>query len=114
MCLKSSLNIISHCPQGYIGYCGGCERYNLVFENIFILLTENDVKGLSQIIDLNYGVWIMSSPVGRGKTINFQTPVPNTFFTFTEEEYEDFKRLVNETVLMLDANEIVNVNSVKK
>ncbi len=111
MCQQSSLDIISRSTGGYIGYCSGCERYNLVFENIFLLLTESDIKGLGQIIDLNYGVWSLSSPIGMGKTVSLQTPVPNTFFTFDFEEFEDFKRMVNETVLMLEAKEIINIKT---
>ncbi|WP_341228517.1 DUF6686 family protein [uncultured Arcticibacterium sp.] len=108
MCQKSSLNIISKSAYGYVGYCNGCDRYNLVFENIFILLKEEEIRGLGAIVDVEYGTYIMEKPVGRGKTISFQTPLANTFFAFTACEYEEFKRMINESVLMLEVNEIIN------
>lgn len=108
MCQTAGLHLLSRSESGYVGYCPGCDRYNLVFENIFLLLSEQEVRGLGQIIDLNYGVWTMTSPIGQGKTIGLQTPVPNTFFTFNSHEFEEFKRLVNETILLLEAKEIIN------
>lgn len=108
MCQASSLNIISKSTYGYIGYCKGCDRYNLCFENIFILLSEEEIKGLGNIVDVEYGTFLMETPVGRGKTISFQTPLSNTYFAFTACEYEEFKRMINESVLMLQVNEIIN------
>lgn len=113
MCHKQGVKLISESAYGYMGYCSGCDRYNLIFENIFLLLSSEEVKGLGTIMDLEYGVYIMNTPIGRGKTISVQTPVPNTYFTFTPSEYEEFKRLVNETVLMLEVDEIIGSSGKK-
>ncbi|MGR3812118.1 DUF6686 family protein [Jiulongibacter sp. NS-SX5] len=107
MCDKSTLRIISQSPEGYIGYCYGCDRYNLTFNNIFMLLAEEEIRGLSQIIDLDYGIWKTESALGQNKTITMKTPVPNTYFAFAKAEYERFKQMINETILVLDAKEII-------
>lgn len=103
MCQSSSLEVYSKTPNGYVGKCTGCNKYNVVFENIFILLTESELYALSNVIDENYGVWMLENPIGKGKRVSMQTPLPNLYFAFTIEEYEELKRLINETILILDA-----------
>lgn len=99
--------MVSQSKYGYIGYCAGCDRYNLVFNNIFLLLKKVELKGLGEITDKSLGVWFMDSAIGGGKQVSMQTPLPNVYFAFSAPEYEEFKRLINEAVLILNANQII-------
>ncbi len=107
MCQNSSLEILSSSPNGYIGKCDGCQKINVVFENIFILLEENELKSIGRIIDESYGIWMLETYIGKGKKITMQTPLPNLYFAFTVEEYEELKRLINEAMLIIDARNIL-------
>lgn len=103
MCQNSSLEILSKTPNGYVGKCTGCEKYNVVFENIFLLLTEQEMYAISHVIDENLGVWVLEQYIGKGKKVVMQTPLSNMYFAFTYQEYEDLKCLINETILVLEA-----------
>ena len=107
MCQNSSLEILSSSPNGYIGKCDSCTKINVVFENIFILLEEKELKAISRVIDESYGIWMLESYIGKGKKITMQTPLPNLYFAFTVEEYEELKRLINEAMLIIDARNIL-------
>jgi hypothetical protein len=108
MCQRKALDIISKSVHGYVGFCSGCDKYNFTFENIFLVLKEEDFRGLGTFIDDEYGTYVMDSPIGNGKIIRLMTPFPNIYFAFKNFEFEEFKRLVNETILMLDINKIIN------
>jgi hypothetical protein len=109
MCHKKSLDIISKSVHGFVGFCSGCDKYNLTFENIFLVLKEEEVRGLGNFIDDEYGIYVMDAPIGHGKVIRLTTPFPNAYVAFNNSEFEEFKRLVNETVLMLDISKIIKV-----
>jgi hypothetical protein len=113
MCQNSSLEIVSQCKHGYIGLCGGCKRFNLVFENLFLLMEQEEVVSLGRMLEDHFGVFWHNNSIGNGKQITMNTPLPNFFMAFSVEEFEVFKTLVLEANLIFDAREILQ-QSIKK
>jgi hypothetical protein len=108
MCKNSSLEIVSQCKHGYIGLCRGCNRFNLVFENLFLLMEHEEVVSLCRMLEDHFGVFWHNSSIGNGKQITMNTPLHNFFMAFSVEEFEEFKTMVIEANLILDAREILD------
>lgn len=107
MCQNSKLEIVSQNTHGYIGQCNGCNRFNLVFENFFLLMEHEEIISLGRMLEDHFGVFWHNSPIGNGKQITMNTPLPNFFMAFSVEEFEVFKTMVLETNLILEARQIL-------
>jgi hypothetical protein len=107
MCQSSKLDIISQNRYGHVGYCSGCNRYNLIFLNIFLLLENTEIQALSKLLEENIGVYWHSQSLGNGKQISINTPLPNLYLAFTPEEFDNFKTLIIHTILVMEARNLV-------
>ncbi|HLO46259.1 MAG TPA: DUF6686 family protein [Leadbetterella sp.] len=112
MCQNSSLEIVSQSKHGYIGLCKGCNRFNLIFENLFILMQQEEVVSLSRMLEDHFGVYWHNNPIGKGKQITMNTPIPNFYIAFNIDEFEEFKTMVIEANLIIEARVILR-NAIK-
>ncbi len=93
MCDSNSLTMLATCPQGYVATCDGCGRISVVFENIYLLLSEGELINLNTQLVKKINAFKMETYVGNKKKIMFQTPFSNVYFCFTENEYVALQKL---------------------
>lgn len=107
MC-KSKLKLFSKSEHGYIGKCGDCQCYNLVFENIFLLVSENELMGIGQMFESECAFCFMEESIGNDKKITMQTPLPNLYFAFTLDEFVSMRDMVNTAITKIKERPFYN------
>jgi|TARA_B100000780_G_scaffold89073_1_gene61376 hypothetical protein len=95
MC-SDSIKIIKRTKNGIIRQCIGCEKFNLTFNNIFLELSESELKNFKIFIDTtDIEYWENEYGVIHAKTIPIPTNQNNLILVFDRMEFEEFKRLLD-------------------
>lgn len=102
---------LSECPNGYVGYCDCCQRFNVSYNNSLFIFSEDELKGFIQIVRERFG--IKPFYTSHGKEVIVQTPMKNYFLVFTESEIGELLAMMTEASLIAEANQVLR-NSIYK
>ena len=95
MC-NDRIKILKRTKNGIIKQCIGCEKIDLTFNNIFLELSDCEMRNLKIYIDttdINY--WENEYGSLHAKTIPIPTNQNNLILVFDRMEFEEFKRLLD-------------------
>ena len=104
---QSSMNIVAHTCNGYIGVCECCHEFNFVYKNILLTFQQDE---LVRFLD-----WLISYraddqtylPLPHGKTRVYKSPLSNLFLTFDDDELDELAQLFIDTELILEARRLI-------
>ena len=95
MC-NDRIKILKRTKNGIIKQCIGCKKIDLTFNNIFLELSDCEMRNLKKYIDttdINY--WENEYGSLHAKTIPIPTNQNNLILVFNRIEFEEFKMLLN-------------------
>lgn len=96
---------LSERPNGYVGYCECCQRFNVSYNNSLFIFSEGELKGFIQIVRERLG--IKPFYTSHGKEVIVQTPMKNYFLVFTESEIGELLAMMTEASLIAEANQVL-------
>lgn len=96
---------LSERPNGYVGFCDCCQSFNVSFNNSLFIFSKAELRCFSEILRDKIGIQPFCT--SHGKEIIVQTPMSNYYLVFTDAEIEELIAMINEALLLSDANEIL-------
>ncbi|MCE7040457.1 DUF6686 family protein [Dyadobacter sp. CY312] len=96
---------LSECPNGYVGYCECCARYNVSFNNSLFIFSENEFEGFKQLLTERVGLNPFYTT--HGKEVIAQTPMKNYYLVFAETEIQQLLDMMIEASLIVETNQIL-------
>ncbi|WP_146010897.1 DUF6686 family protein [Siphonobacter sp. BAB-5405] len=108
----------SHCfrtltqqENGYIGYCEGCQTYNLAFNNILLIFNAEDFQYFLEMLQERCNMSYFST--SHGKEIIMRSPVLNLNILLAESELEELINMMQEVNLIVEAHKILYTSSLE-
>ena len=97
---------LSECPNGYVGYCDCCARYNVSFNNSLFIFSDIEFAGFRQFLTDRTGI----SPflTTHGKEVIVQTPMKNYYLVFSEPEIQQLLDMIIQASLIVETNQILS------
>lgn len=94
MCKNST--ILSSSKNGQLTICNSCKRYSLIFNNVLLQFDKKQLKRFKKHINnINVQYWLdFYARTTKYRKIPIATSQENTVLFFTEEEFNDLKRLL--------------------
>jgi len=96
---------LSERTNGYVGFCECCQRFNVSFNNSLFIFSKVELRSFSEILRDKIG--IIPFYTSHGKEIIVQTPMSNFYLVFTVAEINELIDMINEALLLSDANAIL-------
>ncbi|GAB3998105.1 hypothetical protein GCM10028807_44910 [Spirosoma daeguense] len=102
---KHQLKSLSQTDNGYVGYCAGCQSYNVAFKNSLFILSEEEFTCYRQVMLDRTAM----SPffTTHGKEWLLKTPMPNYFILFSDPEIDELIQMLNEAHLLREVEQIL-------
>ncbi len=100
-----SLETIIEKEIGYIGFCKGCQSFNVAYKNALFLLGVHELEAFSTMLHDRIGMQDFYTT--HGKELFLRTPMPNFFLVFTHQELEELCDMLNEAQLVLQARSLL-------
>lgn len=100
-------NILSHNQFGCIVKRSGCGQINLAFGNVFLCFSEEDFFSFCKYIAGVHNKHIASMKEER-KTLLLTTEQKNLMVALNGNELKKLNDMLNESLLMLDVNNILS------
>jgi len=104
---ESSLNILAHADNGYIGVCECCNEYNFVYKNVLLVFQQEE---LVRFLDWLIGFRTHDDtylPLPHGRTRVYRSPLSNMFLAFDEQELDELDQLFREAQLILEVRSLL-------
>ncbi|MCF0057858.1 DUF6686 family protein [Dyadobacter sp. CY356] len=102
----SSLRILSQSKNGYIGQCSCCDHYNFVFGNVLFIFSEDGLSGFHAMLYDKHQFQSLDTALPHGRNHLLRSPIPNFMLSFNDDEVEEIKNLLQETLLALEIDRI--------
>ncbi len=107
---ESSFQLLAECPNGYIGECTCCQKFNVAYKSILLTFAEENLCAFFE--------WILTArydyesywPMPHGRERVFTSPFSNLYLTFREDELDELAELYARTQLILEARNLVKRN----
>ncbi|MFT4033564.1 MAG: hypothetical protein QM669_14185 [Siphonobacter sp.] len=101
-----SFRTLTHHDNGYIGYCDGCQTYNVAYNNILLIFNADDYHYFLEM--LHDRTNMMYFPTSHGKEILMRSPVLNLNILLSEDELQEIISMMEEISLLVEAQKILN------
>ncbi len=100
-----SLETIIEKETGYIGFCKGCQVFNVAYKNALFLLGTSELDAFSAMLHEQIGM--QDFYTSHGKELFLRTPMTNFFLLFTHQEIAELCDMLNEAQLVLQARSLL-------
>lgn len=100
------LKTLTQCENGYIGYCTGCQTYNVAYKNSLFVLTEAEFAGYRDVMAERTAMRPFFTT--HGKEWLLRTPMPNYFLMLSDTEIDELIPMVDEATLLMEVERILN------
>ena len=99
------LKTLSQNENGYIGYCAGCQSFNVAYKNSLFILAEAEFACYQEVMADRTAMRPFFTT--HGKEWLMKTPMPNYFITFSDDEINDLIQLMEEATLIMEVGQIL-------
>ncbi|WP_461077276.1 DUF6686 family protein [Spirosoma flavus] len=106
---KHQLKSLSQTDNGYVGYCAGCQSYNVAYKNSLFVLSEEEFRCYRQVMLERTAM--NSFFTSHGKEWLLKTPMPNYFILFADSEIDELTQMLDEAYLMREVEHILETPS---
>lgn len=90
-----------------VAQCAGCKRIGLYYKNLLIGFEPKDFKAFGRSYSkINFNASAVMFPDGF-KRIVIDTCHHDIQFNFTGEEFEEFKDMLQQAIIMVEAHQII-------
>lgn len=104
---RSSFRVLAEGLDGYIGVCTCCREFNFAYKTILISFQEEEMH--------RFFDWLISrsktrqhyKPLLHGRNHVYSSPHSNLFLTFNDQELEEIEALYQQTMLLLQAEDLL-------
>ncbi|MBE9461400.1 DUF6686 family protein [Dyadobacter subterraneus] len=96
---------LSERPNGYVGYCDCCARYNVSFNNSLFIFSNIEFAGFKKLLTERIGLNPFFTT--HGKEVIAQTPMKNYYLVFSEAEIQQLLDMMIEASLIVETNQIL-------
>ena len=103
---QHQLKTLSQGDNGYVGYCGGCQSYNVAFKNALFILTETELSCYRDV--MNDRTAMQPFFTTHGKEWLLKTPMHNYFMMFSDEEINELLKMIDEAMLLREVDQILH------
>ena len=105
------LKYLTQCESGYVGYCAGCQSYNVAYKNSMFILTDMEFYHYRQLIADRTGMRPFFT--SHGKDWLLKTPMQNYFIMFSDGEIDELTQMMNESGLLMQVDQILQAPTEK-
>ncbi|WP_234737011.1 DUF6686 family protein [Tellurirhabdus bombi] len=106
------LRTLTERENGYIGYCAGCQSYNVAYKNSLFVLQESEFSCYRQVLVSRVGMRPFFTT--HGKEWLLKTPMLNYFLLLTDEEIDEVVAMMDEASLLREVAQILQTPIEKK
>ncbi|UFH54115.1 DUF6686 family protein [Spirosoma sp. KNUC1025] len=99
------LKTLSQSPNGYIGYCAGCQSYNLAYNNSLFILTEEEFTCYRDVMVDRTAMRPFFTT--HGKEWLMKTPMRNYFLMLSDDDINQLIQLMDEAMLIQEVDQIL-------
>ncbi|GAB4023391.1 DUF6686 family protein [Spirosoma koreense] len=100
------LKTLTQRETGYVGYCSGCQSYNVAYKNSLFILSETEFTSYQAVMTNRTAMRPFFT--SHGKEWLMQTPMPNYFLMFSDEELDEIVQMMNEALLLMEVDQLLN------
>lgn len=100
------LKTLAQNENGYIGYCAGCQSYNIAYKNSLFILTEAEFTSYRNVMAERTAMRPFVTT--HGKEWLLITPMPNYFITLSNDEIDELVQMMDEVSLLKEVEQILN------
>ena len=105
------LKTLTQQENGYIGYCAGCQSFNVAYKNSLFILSESEFDCYRQVMADRTGMNPFFTT--HDKEWILKTPMPNYYLMFSEAELDEIIQMMNEASLLMEVNQLLRTPTEK-
>ncbi|MBD2752649.1 DUF6686 family protein [Spirosoma validum] len=101
------LKTLAQRDNGYIGYCAGCQSYNVAYKNSLFILAEAEFACYRDVMTDRTAMRPFFTT--HGKEWLLKTPMQNYFIMLSDEEIEELVQMMDEATVLMEVDQILNI-----
>ncbi|MFD2933459.1 DUF6686 family protein [Spirosoma flavum] len=108
---QHQLKYLTQHENGYIGFCTGCQSYNVAYKNSMFVLSEIEFSTYKQMIAERTGMRPFFTT--HGKEWLLKTPMQNYFIMFSDAEIDELNQMMDEAGVLMQVDKILQTSTEK-
>ena len=105
---RHHLKNLTQCKNGYVGYCVGCQSYNVAYKNSLFILSRNEFDGYQEVMVKRTAMRPFFTT--HGKEWLLRTPIPNYFILLADSEIDELTQMMDEARVLVEVDQILNTH----
>lgn len=97
--------------NGYIGYCAGCQSYNVAYKNSLFILSESEFACYREVMAERTAMRPFFTT--HDKSWLLKTPMPNYFMLFSDNELDELVQMMDEASILMEVDQLLRVPTEK-
>ncbi|UHG90450.1 DUF6686 family protein [Spirosoma oryzicola] len=106
---QHQLKCLTQQENGYIGYCAGCQSYNVAYKNMLFILSDQEFSLFRQAIADRVGMRPFYTM--HGKEWLLKTPMPKYHLMLNDEEIEELCQMMSDAELLKEVDTILQTSA---
>ena len=104
-----NFNTIVENHHGFIGYCRCCQMVNICFKNSLFCFQLSEYQWFYSLIQERKCMF--ECHTSHGKQVMMKTPMNNYYILFKESELEEFSKMLQQAIFLIDTfKNVKNLN----
>ena len=105
------LKTLTRTDNGYIGYCAGCQSYNVAYKNSLFILSEEEYAYYHEVMVERTAMRPFFTT--HGKEWLLKTPMSNYYMMFSDDELVELIQMMDEASLLRQVDQILQTPTEK-
>lgn len=105
---RHHLKTLTQCENGYVGYCAGCQSYNVAYKNSLFVLSSSEFDGYREVMTERTAMRPFFTT--HGKEWLLKTPIPNYFILLADGEIDELTQMMGEATVLMEVDQILHTH----